>query len=75
MPRGFCVDCGRYVTTTVRTRIAEHDVRGVKFDCYESLFHCDECDAEVYDPLYNDINASARETAYKKAKEKQNAEN
>lgn len=64
---GFCIECSRKVTYSVKSERVELNVRGTKFSYVELFAICEECGSEIYLPEINDANVEAREEAYRKA--------
>lgn len=64
---GFCIECSRKVSYSVKSERVELNVRGTKFSYIEQSAVCTECGNELYLPDINDSNVAAREEAYRKA--------
>lgn len=63
----FCLNCGGEENYRVHSCRAEATIRGITFSYVKSRAHCAVCGEEVYIPIINDLNAQAREDAFRKA--------
>ena len=63
----FCIGCGKKTNYTVKSSREEITVRGITFTYVEQCAYCVDCGEEVYVPEINDLNAEAREEAYREA--------
>ena len=67
MKKAYCINCDEKQPYKLRTTREEITVRGTTFSYLEHTAYCAECGDEVYVAEVNDMNAQAREDAYRKA--------
>ena len=63
--RVFCINCGKKLPFIVKMAQKDISVRGIAFSYHEQSAYCIDCGREVYVPIINDNNVSARERAYR----------
>lgn len=61
-----CTNCDARVPYSVKEKLVETEVNGIRFSYREKSAHCLLCGSEVYVPWVNDVNVSSRKLAYTK---------